>query len=313
MNKKFKKLLTAGLVTVITGTSAVQSSALCKKTINTYKTKGVVYLYINGKKYQLSLGCNNKPSQDEDSSTEDNNSSNTDNDNNQDNNDSNMGNDNNQDNNDSNIGNDNDQNNDDSNIGNDNNQDNSDTSTGNDSNQENNDNNSESDGNENNNDSNIDNDNDQNDNDINAGNENDNTSNDNQNTSGSFLSFQEEVVRLVNVERTKRGLSELSFNTQLSNVATLKSQDMINKNYFSHTSPTYGSPFDMMKQFNISYKTAGENIAKGQKTPEEVVNAWMNSQGHRENILSTNFTDIGVGVAKSSDGTLYWTQMFIGK
>ena len=313
MNKKFKKLLTAGLVTVIAGTSAVQSSALCKKTINTYKTKGVVYLYINGKKYQLSLGCNNKPSQDEDSSTEDNNSSNIDNDNNQDNNDSNMGNDNNQDNNDSNIGNDNDQNNDDSNIGNDNNQDNSDTSTGNDSDQENNDNNSEGDGNENNNDSNIDNDNDQNDNDIDAGNENDNTSNDNQNTSGSFLSFQEEVVRLVNVERTKRGLSELSFNTQLSNVATLKSQDMINKNYFSHTSPTYGSPFDMMKQFNISYKTAGENIAKGQKTPEEVVNAWMNSQGHRENILSTNFTDIGVGVAKSSDGTLYWTQMFIGK
>lgn len=287
MNKKLKKLLTAGLVTVITGASAVQSSALCKKTINTYKTKGVVYLYINGKKYQISLGCNNKPSQDEDSSTEDNNSSNTDNDNNQDNNDSNMG--------------------------NDNDQDNSDTSTGNDSNQENNDNNSEGNGNENNNDSNIDNDNDQNDNDINAGNENDNTSNDNQNTSGSFLSFQEEVVRLVNVERTKRGLSELSFNNQLSNVATLKSQDMINKNYFSHTSPTYGSPFDMMKQFNISYKTAGENIAKGQKTPEEVVNAWMNSQGHRENILSTNFTDIGVGVAKSSDGTLYWTQMFIGK
>ncbi|MPM72347.1 hypothetical protein SDC9_119320 [bioreactor metagenome] len=115
------------------------------------------------------------------------------------------------------------------------------------------------------------------------------------------------------MERSKRGLSELSLNTQLSNVATLKSQDMINKNYFSHTSPTYGSTFDMMKQFNISYRTAGENIAMGQKTPAEVVNAWMNSQGHRENILNSNFTDIGVGVAKSSNGTLYWTQMFIGK
>lgn len=287
MNKKFKKLLMAGLVTVITGTSIVQSSALGKEIISTSKTKGVVYLCINGKKYKISLGCNNKPSQDEDSSIEDNNSSNTDSDNNQDN--------------------------DDSNIGNDSNQDNDDSNIDNDSNQDNSNNDSESDDNENNDDSNIDNDNNQNDNDANAGNENDNTSNDNQNTSDSFLSFQEEVVRLVNVERSKRGLSELSFNTQLSNVATLKSQDMINKNYFSHTSPTYGSPFDMMKQFNISYKTAGENIAKGQKTPEEVVNAWMNSQGHRENILSTNFTDIGVGVAESSNGTLYWTQMFIGK
>ena len=115
------------------------------------------------------------------------------------------------------------------------------------------------------------------------------------------------------MERSKRGLSELSFNTELSNVATLKSQDMINKNYFDHTSPTYGSPFDMMKQFNISYRTAGENIAKGQRTPAEVVNSWMNSSGHRANILNANFTDIGIGVAKSSNGTLYWTQMFIGK
>ena len=88
---------------------------------------------------------------------------------------------------------------------------------------------------------------------------------------------------------------------------------MINKNYFSHTSPTYGSPFDMMKKFNISYRAAGENIAKGQKTPAEVVKAWMNSQGHRENILNSKYTEIGVGVAKDSKGTLYWTQMFIGK
>ena len=128
-----------------------------------------------------------------------------------------------------------------------------------------------------------------------------------------FLSFQKEVVRLVNVERAKVGLKELSFNAELSNVTTLKSQDMINKNYFSHTSPTYGSPFDMMKKFNISYRAAGENIAKGQKTPAEVVTAWMNSKGHRENILNSKYTEIGVGVAKDSKGTLYWTQMFIGK
>ena len=135
----------------------------------------------------------------------------------------------------------------------------------------------------------------------------------NNNINNEFLSFQKEVVRLVNVERAKVGLKELSFNAELSNVATLKSQDMINKNYFSHTSPTYGSPFDMMKKFNISYRAAGENIAKGQKTPAEVVKAWMNSQGHRENILNSKYTEIGVGVAKDSKGTLYWTQMFIGK
>ena len=138
-----------------------------------------------------------------------------------------------------------------------------------------------------------------------------NTSNDN--VTGEFAAFQKEVVRLVNVERQKQGLGKLSLNAKLSNVATLKSQDMINKNYFDHTSPTYGSPFDMMKQFNISYKTAGENIAKGQKTPAEVVKAWMNSQGHRENILNKNYTEIGIGVAKDANGTLYWTQMFIGR
>lgn len=135
----------------------------------------------------------------------------------------------------------------------------------------------------------------------------------NENVTGEFASFQKEVVRLVNVERAKLGLAQLSLNAKLSNVATLKSQDMINKNYFSHTSPTYGSPFEMMKKFNISYKTAGENIAKGQKTPAQVVNAWMNSQGHRENILNKNYTEIGIGVAKDAKGTLYWTQMFIGK
>ena len=84
---------------------------------------------------------------------------------------------------------------------------------------------------------------------------------------------------------------------------------MKNNNYFSHTSPTYGSPFDMMKQFGISYKTAGENIAKGQKTPEAVVNAWMNSEGHRSNILNANYTQMGLGY---TNGTVYWCQMFIG-
>ncbi len=121
---------------------------------------------------------------------------------------------------------------------------------------------------------------------------------------------EEEVVRLVNVERAKQGLSPLTIDWELSRVAKYKSQDMHDKNYFSHTSPTYGSPFDMMKKFGISYTAAGENIAKGQKTAAEVVKAWMNSEGHRANIMSTKYTHIGVGYV--ADGN-YWTQMFIKK
>ena len=123
-------------------------------------------------------------------------------------------------------------------------------------------------------------------------------------------SVEEEVVRLVNVERAKQGLSPLAIDWELARVAKYKSQDMHDRNYFSHTSPTYGSPFDMMKNFGISYKAAGENIAKGQKSAAQVVQAWMNSQGHRANIMSTSYTHIGVGYV--ADGH-YWTQMFIKK
>jgi uncharacterized YkwD family protein/spore coat assembly protein SafA len=122
---------------------------------------------------------------------------------------------------------------------------------------------------------------------------------------------ENEVIRLVNVERSKRGLPALAANWQVARVARYKSQDMINKNYFSHTSPTYGSPFKMMETFGIRFSAAGENIAYGQRTPAAVMTAWMNSPGHRSNILSTSFSQIGVGLAKSSNGTPYWTQMFI--
>ena len=88
---------------------------------------------------------------------------------------------------------------------------------------------------------------------------------------------------------------------------------MINKGYFDHNSPTYGSPFDMMKKFGITYRSAGENIAMGQKTPQEVMTAWMNSEGHRKNILNSSFTEIGIGIAKDNNCRLYWTQMFIGR
>lgn len=130
-------------------------------------------------------------------------------------------------------------------------------------------------------------------------------------TQSSGRAFELEVIRLVNVERSKHGLKSLSENWELSRVARYKSEDMKNKGYFSHTSPTYGSPFDMMKNFGIRYQTAGENIAYGQRSAAQVMQGWMNSPGHKANILNANFTQIGVGYAVKSDGTPYWTQMFI--
>ncbi|WP_332650146.1 CAP domain-containing protein [Lysinibacillus sp. 54212] len=122
--------------------------------------------------------------------------------------------------------------------------------------------------------------------------------------------FELKVVELTNQERQKAGLAPLSADTPLMNAAREKSQNMKDYNYFSHTSPNLGSPFDRLNALGISYRSAGENIAKGQSTPEEVVKAWMNSQGHRANILNDQYTHIGVGYVK--DGHI-WTQQFIQK
>jgi uncharacterized YkwD family protein len=121
---------------------------------------------------------------------------------------------------------------------------------------------------------------------------------------------EQKVIDLTNAERRKAGLKDLVGDTKLSSVARTKSNDMQKNGYFSHTSPTYGSPFDMMRDFGVTYSTAGENIAQGQRTPEEVVRAWMNSEGHRKNILNGAFTHIGVGHDTTGN---HWTQMFIGK
>lgn len=120
-------------------------------------------------------------------------------------------------------------------------------------------------------------------------------------------SFEEEVVRLVNAERSKQGLPPLLHRLDIKNVAEKKAMDMINSGYFSHTSPNYGSPFQMLKSHGISYRSAGENIAKGQRAPQEVMNSWMNSSGHRANILSRNFNAIGVGYYNGA-----WVQLFVG-
>lgn len=126
-------------------------------------------------------------------------------------------------------------------------------------------------------------------------------------------STEQEILKLVNAERSKAGVEPLTLNWELSRVAKFKSEDMRDNNYFSHTSPTYGSPFNMIKNFGISYSAAGENIAAGQKTADEVMKAWMNSSGHKANILSANYTQLGVGKATGGSYGTYWTQMFIKK
>ncbi|MBS4173162.1 CAP domain-containing protein [Bacillus sp. FJAT-49736] len=125
-------------------------------------------------------------------------------------------------------------------------------------------------------------------------------------TAASPTGFENQVVQLVNKERAKRGLSALSHRADLRNMAEKKAMDMINSNYFSHNSPNYGSPFQMMKTFGISFISAGENIAEGQKSPQEVMNSWMNSSGHRANILKAEYNYIGVGFYHGA-----WVQEFI--
>ena len=291
MNKKLKRMAVVGATVLMTASSVGFSNAMQVKKSCDLNLKGKMYVCINGKRFKLDLSCasifdtlkwfnkNNCPNKfpsindDKDDNIEDNNQNNG---NNQDNNNQggNME--------DNNQGNNN-QDKDDNNPGNDNNQD----QDKDDNNQDNNNNQAQ---------------------DYNNQNDDNNSSNIN-----GFSKEQVEVLNLVNKERKANGLKPLTLNKELSNVANIKSRDMIEKGYFDHTSPTYGSPFDMMKKFNISYNTAGENIAMGQKTPSEVMNSWMNSSGHRANILNSTYTELGVGIQKDSNGTIYWTQMFIGR
>lgn len=293
MNKKLKRMAVVGATVLMTASSVGFSNAMQVKKSCDLNLKGKMYVCINGKRFKLDLSCasifdtlkwfnkNNCPNKfpsinddkDDNDNIEDNNQNNG---NNQDNNNQggNME--------DNNQGNNN-QDKDDNNPGNDNNQD----QDKDDNNQDNNNNQDQDDNNQ-------------------------NDDNNSSNING-FSKEQVEVLNLVNKERKANGLKPLTLNKELSNVANIKSRDMIEKGYFDHTSPTYGSPFDMMKKFNISYNTAGENIAMGQKTPSEVMNSWMNSSGHRANILNSTYTELGVGIQKDSNGTIYWTQMFIGR
>ncbi len=123
---------------------------------------------------------------------------------------------------------------------------------------------------------------------------------------------EQEIFNLVNAQRTAAGLVALSIDTEVQKVARDKAQDMVDNNYFSHTSPIYGSPFDMMKSYGIKYKAAGENIA-GNSSNSGAVNAWMNSEGHKANILSNNYNYTGIGVVSSPKYGKIYVQMFIGK
>ena len=125
-------------------------------------------------------------------------------------------------------------------------------------------------------------------------------------------SDEKEVFDLINKQRTNNGLTALKMDTEVLNVARIKAKDMVDNNYFSHNSPTYGSPFDMLKSFKVTYKTAGENIA-GNSSNSAAVTAWMNSSGHKANILNSSFNYTGIGVVKSSKYGKVYVQIFIGK
>jgi len=125
--------------------------------------------------------------------------------------------------------------------------------------------------------------------------------------------MEQEVLALVNKVRQENGLNAVTWAEDVAKVARAHSSDMINRGFFSHTNPDGLSPFDRLKNSGISYRTASENIAYGQRTAQAVMDAWMNSSGHRANILNKNVKEIGVGAVKNSNGTVYWTQMFIAR
>ncbi|PWA12623.1 hypothetical protein DCC39_05215 [Pueribacillus theae] len=136
--------------------------------------------------------------------------------------------------------------------------------------------------------------------------------NENQQQANQGLTAEEQqMLNLVNTERQKNGLKPLKANLELTKVARVKAKDMIDKGYFDHNSPTYGSPFDMMKQFGISYRTAGENLA-GNQTVEKAHTSLMNSDGHRANILNSGYTEVGIGIVDGGQYGKMFVQMFIG-
>ena len=139
-----------------------------------------------------------------------------------------------------------------------------------------------------------------------------NTPNTTQTNNNALTTQEQQMFNLVNQARAQANVPALKIDMELTKMARIKSQDMIDNNYFSHNSPKYGSPFDMMKSFGINYVSGGENIA-GNQTVQAAQDALMNSPGHRKNILSTDYTHIGIGIRSGSQYGLMFTQEFISK
>ena len=129
--------------------------------------------------------------------------------------------------------------------------------------------------------------------------------NENNNT---VVSYAEKVVKLVNEERAKEGLAPLGIDKNVEKAALVRAKEI--QSSFSHTRPNGSSFATVLKENGVTYRGAGENIAWGQKTPEQVVTAWMNSPGHRANIMNAKYTKIGVGNLQNNAGTQYWVQLF---
>ena len=123
---------------------------------------------------------------------------------------------------------------------------------------------------------------------------------------------EQQMLNLVNEARAANNVPPLEMDMEVVNVSRIKSQDMIDNNYFSHNSPTYGSPFDMLQSFNVSYVQAGENIA-GNRDVAAAHEALMNSPGHRKNILSPDYTHIGIGIQEGGQYGMMFTQIFVSK
>lgn len=132
----------------------------------------------------------------------------------------------------------------------------------------------------------------------------------------SIAAYQQEVLRLVNIERQKAGVAPLTMDNTALTAAAMKRAEELNK-LFEHTRPDGSDCFTVLKEYNVPFPSAlsycaGENIAYGQRTPAEVVNAWMNSPGHRANILRPEFKQIGIGCVKRNGNGYNWSQVFIG-
>jgi uncharacterized protein YkwD len=128
----------------------------------------------------------------------------------------------------------------------------------------------------------------------------------------SATSEEQQALTLLNNDRAANGLPALKANSQLTQLARNYAQDMIRRGFFSHYNPEGQSPFDRMKQAGISYKYAGENLAVNTSVANAEA-AFMESSGHRANILSPNFTEVGIGVARNASGQVYVVQEFIGR